>query len=339
MTASLMNRLPAVRGDYGEAVPMARHTWFGVGGPADVIFSPADATDLGAFLAACPADIPVLAVGAGSNLLVRDGGIAGVVIRLGEHMKTISHDGDIVTASAGATDADVARYAARNGLAGLEFLIGIPGTVGGGLRMNAGAYGGEFKDITIRAHGFDRSGTPVMATPAQMGMAYRHTDAPADWVFTHAEFRATAGDTDAIKSRMKDIVSSRGDAQPRGVRTGGSTFANPPGGKAWQEIDSAGCRGMVIGGAQVSEKHCNFLINTGGASAHDIEMLGETVRQLVSTGGGPRLRWEIRRVGQLADGQPDPQQPSQTTETRTATKRTGTNRTATKRTGGTSHDG
>ena len=154
-------------------------------------FSPADA-DLGAFLAACPADIPVLAVGAGSNLLVRDGGIAGVVIRLGEHMKTISHDGDIVTASAGATDADVARYAARNGLAGLEFLIGIPGTVGGGLRMNAGAYGGEFKDITIRAHGFDRSGTPVMATPAQMGMAYRHTDAPADWVFTHAEFRATA---------------------------------------------------------------------------------------------------------------------------------------------------
>ena len=308
MTASLLNRLPAVRGDYGEAVPMARHTWFGVGGPADVIFSPADMDDLGTFLAACPTDIPVLPVGAGSNLLVRDGGIAGVVIRLGEHMKTISHEGDIVTAGAGATDADVARYAARNGLAGLEFLIGIPGTVGGGLRMNAGAYGGEFKDITIRAHGFDRSGAQIAATPAEMGMAYRHTDAPADWIFTHAEFRAKAGATDAIKARMKEIVGSRGDAQPRGVRTGGSTFANPPGGKAWQEIDSAGCRGMMVGGAQVSEKHCNFLINTGAASAHDIEMLGETVRQRVSDGGGPRLRWEIRRVGHLADGQPDPQQ-------------------------------
>ena len=308
MTAPLLNRRPEVRGDYDEAVPMARHTWFGVGGPADVIFSPADAADLGAFLAACPADIPVLPVGAGSNLLVRDGGIAGVVIRLGEHMKTISHEGEIVTASAGATDADVARYAARNGLAGLEFLIGIPGTVGGGLRMNAGAYGGEFKDITIRAHGFDRNGRAVSATPVEMGMAYRHTDAPADWVFTHAQFRATTGETDAIKARMKEIVSSRGDAQPRGVRTGGSTFANPTGGKAWQEIDSAGCRGMMVGGAQVSEKHCNFLINTGDACAHDIEMLGETVRQRVADGGGPRLRWEIRRVGHLADGQADPRQ-------------------------------
>ena len=310
MTSALINRLPAVRGDYSPAVPMARHTWFGVGGPADVIFSPADAADLGTFLAACPADIPVLAVGAGSNLLVRDGGIAGVVIRPGAHMTGISHDGEIVIAGSGATDADVARYAARNGLAGLEFLIGIPGTVGGGLRMNAGAYGGEFKDITIRAHGFDRQGNPVSATPAGMGMAYRHTDTPSDWIFTHAEFRARAGDTTAVKARMKEIVSSRGDAQPRGVRTGGSTFANPPGGKAWQEIDAAGCRGMMIGGAQVSEKHCNFLINTGEASAHDIEMLGETVRRRVSARGGPALRWEIRRVGALAEGQPDPQQTS-----------------------------
>ena len=310
MTSALINRLPAVRGDYSPAVPMARHTWFGVGGPADVIFSPADAADLGAFLAACPADIPVLAVGAGSNLLVRDGGIAGVVIRLGAHMTEISHDGEIVIAGSGATDADVARYAARNGLAGLEFLIGIPGTVGGGLRMNAGAYGGEFKDITIRAHGFDRQGNPVSATPAGMGMVYRHTDTPSDWIFTHAEFRARAGDTAAVKARMKEIVSSRGDAQPRGVRTGGSTFANPLGGKAWQEIDAAGCRGMMIGGAQVSEKHCNFLINTGEASAHATEMLGETARRRVSARGGPALRWEIRRVGALADGQPDPQQTS-----------------------------
>ena len=312
MTGPLIKRLPPVRGDYGEAVPMARHTWFGVGGPADVIFSPADAADLGAFLAACPPDIPVLPVGAGSNLLVRDGGIAGVVVRLGAHMTKISHEGEIVTAGSGTTDADVARYAARNGLAGLEFLIGIPGTVGGGLRMNAGAYGGEFRDITIRAHGFDRQGRPVSATPGEMGMAYRHSDAPADWIFTHAELQARPGDTAAIKARMKEIVASRGDAQPRGVRTGGSTFANPPGGKAWQEIDAAGCRGLVIGGAQVSEKHCNFLINTGDASAHDIEMLGETVRQRVNARGGPALRWEIRRVGALADGQPDPQDQPET---------------------------
>ena len=303
MTGTLLDRLPQVRGDYAAAVPMAGHTWFGVGGPADIIFSPADAVDLGSFLAACPADIPLLAVGAGSNLLVRDGGIGGVVIRTPAHMNAVSHDGETVLAGAGALDAEVARHAAKAGLAGLEFLIGIPGTVGGGLRMNAGAYGGEFRDVVIRAHGFDRSGTPFSATPDDMGMAYRHSDAPDDWIFTHAEFRAGAGDAARIRARMKEIVASRGDAQPRGVRTGGSTFANPPGGKAWQEIDAAGCRGMEIGAAQVSEKHCNFLINRGGASAHDIESLGETVRNRVAARGGPALRWEIRRVGRLAEGQ------------------------------------
>ncbi|MEC8129388.1 MAG: UDP-N-acetylmuramate dehydrogenase [Pseudomonadota bacterium] len=303
MTGTLFDRLPLVRGDYAAAVPMAGHTWFGVGGPADIIFSPADAADLGSFLAACPADIPLLAVGAGSNLLVRDGGIGGVVIRTPAHMNAVSHDGETVLAGAGALDAEVARHAAKAGLAGLEFLIGIPGTVGGGLRMNAGAYGGEFRDVVIRAHGFDRSGTPFSATPDDMGMAYRHSDAPDDWIFTHAEFRAGAGDATRIRARMKEIVASRGDAQPRGVRTGGSTFANPPGGKAWQEIDAAGCRGMEIGAAQVSEKHCNFLINRGGASAHDIESLGETVRNRVAARGGPALRWEIRRVGRLAEGQ------------------------------------
>ena len=303
MTGTLLDRLPQVRGDYAAAVPMAGHTWFGVGGPADIIFSPADAADLGSFLAACPADIPLLAVGAGSNLLVRDGGIGGVVIRTPAHMNAVSHDGDTVLAGAGALDAEVARHAAKAGLAGLEFLIGIPGTVGGGLRMNAGAYGGEFRDVVIRAHGFDRSGTPFSATPDDMGMAYRHSDAPDDWIFTHAEFRASAGDAARIRARMKEIVASRGDAQPRGVRTGGSTFANPPGGKAWQEIDAAGCRGLEIGDAQVSEKHCNFLINRGGASAHDIESLGETVRNRVAARGGPALRWEIRRVGRLAEGQ------------------------------------
>ena len=300
---NLLDRLPDIRGTYADAVPMAHHTWFGVGGPADVIFCPRDADDLARFLADCPADIPLLPLGAGSNLLVRDGGVAGVVIRLNEFMTSVNHDGTEVTADAGATDADVARYAARAGLAGLEFLIGIPGTIGGGLRMNAGAYGGEFREITICAHGLDRQGNAVSATPDQMGMAYRHSDAPDDWIFTHATFRASPGDISTIKARMKEIVASRGDAQPRGVRTGGSTFANPPGGKAWQEIDAAGCRGMVIGGAQVSQKHCNFLINTGKASAHDIETLGETVRARVAAHGGPALRWEIRRVGQTADGQ------------------------------------
>ena len=303
MTCTLLDRLPRVRGDYAAAVPMAGHTWFGVGGPADIIFSPADAADLGSFLAACPADIPLLAVGAGSNLLVRDGGIGGVVIRTPAHMNAVSHDGETVLADAGALDAEVARHAAKAGLAGLEFLIGIPGTVGGGLRMNAGAYGGEFRDVVIRAHGFDRSGTPFNATPDDMGMAYRHSDAPDDWIFTHAEFRASTGDANQIRARMKEIVASRGDAQPRGVRTGGSTFTNPPSGKAWQEIDAAGCRGLEIGDAQVSEKHCNFLINRGGASAHDIESLGETVRNRVAARGGPALRWEIRRVGRLAEGQ------------------------------------
>jgi len=297
---SLRNRLPEIRGTYREGAAMAKHTWFGVGGPADVIFNPADKDDLGAFLAACPADIPVLAVGAGSNLLVRDGGIAGVVVKLTDNLKAIRHEGTIVTAETGALDAEVARYAAKAGLAGLEFLIGIPGSIGGGLRMNAGAYGGEFKDVLVTAEGFDRQGNPVVATAQEMGMAYRHSDAPADWIFTTAHLQARNGDSEAIKARMKEIVNSRGDAQPRGVRTGGSTFANPVGGKAWQEIDRAGCRGLRVGGAQVSEKHCNFLINTGSATADDIETLGETIRARVAAGGGPDLRWEIRRVGRPA---------------------------------------
>ncbi len=298
---SLLYRLPKVRGSYTERASMAQHTWFGVGGPADVIFCPADASDLGNFLVRCPADIPLLAIGAGSNLLVRDGGVAGVVIRLTEGLRAISHKGNTVMAQTGALDAEVARYAAKVGLAGLEFLIGIPGSIGGGLRMNAGAYGGEFKDIVINATGFDRQGNTIKATPADMGMAYRHTRAPADWIFTSATLLTTPGDTGKIKARMKEIIARRGDAQPRGVRTGGSTFTNPDGGKAWQEIDRAGCRGLSFGGAQVSEKHCNFLINTGDATATDIETLGECVRARVTASGGPDLRWEIRRVGRSDD--------------------------------------
>ena len=294
---SILNQLPDVRGSYTSNEPMAHHTWFGVGGPADIIFNPTDEDDLVHFLAGCPNEIPLFTVGAGSNLLVRDGGITGVVIKLTRHMKKITHDGICITAQTGATDADVARYAQKAGIGGLEFLIGIPGTIGGGLRMNAGAYGSEFQDITIRAHGFDRNGNRISATPAEMGLAYRHSDAPASWIFTSAELRGTKGESTAIRMQMKSIIGSRVDAQPRGVRTGGSTFANPKGGKAWQEIEKAGCRGLQIGGAQVSEKHCNFLINNGSATAEDIETLGETVRQRVLADGGPDLRWEIRRIG------------------------------------------
>ena len=293
----LLSRLPTVRGDYNSSAALAQHTWFGVGGPADILFCPCDTDDLAAFLEACPADIAVTVIGAGSNLLVRDGGVAGVVIKMTAHLTNIRHNGTQIIAQTGATDAEVARYAQKAGIGGLEFLIGIPGTIGGGLRMNAGAYGSEFKDITLTASGFDRQGRAVTATPAEMGMGYRHSDAPADWIFTSAILTGHADDPAAIKSRMKTIVSNRGDAQPRGVRTGGSTFANPDGGKAWQEIDKAGCRGLQICAARVSDKHCNFLINTGGATARDIETLGETVRRRVQENGGPELRWEIRRIG------------------------------------------
>ncbi len=297
---NLLSRLPQVRGTYQPSAKLAQHTWFGVGGPADILFCPLDENDLSTFLGGCPADIPVTVMGAGSNLLVRDGGVSGVVVKTNAHLTSIHHDGIQIIAETGATDADVARYAQKAGISGLEFLIGIPGTIGGGLRMNAGAYGSEFKDVTLHATGFDRQGNPVSATPAEMAMAYRHSEAPADWIFTTAVFKGQTDDPVAIKSRMRKIIANRGDAQPRGVRTGGSTFANPDSGKAWQEIDKAGCRGLQIGAARVSDKHCNFLINTGRASAFDIETLGETVRQRVQENGGPNLRWEIRRIGKHA---------------------------------------
>ena len=294
---SILKQLPDVRGSYIQNAPMSCHTWFGVGGPADILFNPKDEDDLANFLAGCPPDIPVVTVGAGSNLLVRDGGVAGVVIKVSTHLTKINHDDDRIIAQTGATDANVARYAKKVGISGLEFLIGIPGTIGGGLRMNAGAYGSEFKDITVCAHALDRQGNKFTATAADMGMAYRHSNAPANWIFTSTELQGVKGDIAAIRIRMKEIINSRGDAQPLGVRTGGSTFANPEGGKAWQEIDRAGCRGLRVGGAKVSEKHCNFLINTGDATAKDIETLGETVRKSVVAGGGPTLRWEIHRIG------------------------------------------
>ncbi|MGU9961738.1 MAG: UDP-N-acetylmuramate dehydrogenase [Candidatus Puniceispirillales bacterium WSBS_2018_MAG_OTU23] len=301
MMADLINRLPKTRGTLTANAPMKNHTWFGVGGTAEVMFSPKDTADLQDFLKATPKDIPVYPIGAGSNLLVRDGGMAGVVINTSTYMNSISASDTVITVGAGMRDMDVARNAATMSLAGLEFLIGIPGTIGGGLRMNAGAYGVEFKDITIITTAVDRDGNIHRKTPTELGMAYRHSDAPKDWIFTEAVLQAQNGNSDDIRKRMKEIAANRGDAQPKGVRTGGSSFANPLPQKAWELVDAAGCRGMTKGKAKVSTKHCNFLINTGGATAADIEALGEDVKARVKANSGVELRWEIRRVG-ITDG-------------------------------------
>lgn len=300
--AKLIDRLPSVRGSYRENVPMSEHTWFRVGGPCEVMFRPADEEDLMAFLAARPADVPVTMVGVGSNMLVRDGGLAGVVIRFGKTFASIEVVGDRVSAGAAALDVTVASVAQRAGLTGLEFLFGIPGSIGGALRMNAGAYGSETKDVLISARAIDPQGGVHSMTPAEMGLAYRHSDVPADWLFTRAEFQARPGDPEAIAKAMQAIRDAREETQPRRVRTGGSTFANPEGHKAWKLIDAAGCRGLRIGDAMVSELHCNFLLNIGEATAHDIERLGEEVRRRVFETSGVRLRWEIKKLGVFAEG-------------------------------------
>ncbi|MGC2411535.1 MAG: UDP-N-acetylmuramate dehydrogenase, partial [Stellaceae bacterium] len=271
-------RLPPVRGRLVADAAIGHLTWFRVGGPADVLFRPADEADLADFLAALPADIPVSVLGVGSNILVRDGGIAGVVIRLGRGFVNVETGVDEVTAGAGALDANVALGAAEAGIAGLEFLSGVPGTIGGGFPTNAGAYGSEFKDVLVSAEAVGRDGRIHRVKGAELGFSYRHCDAPRDWIFTSAVFRGKPGDRAAITQRMAEIHAAREAAQPIRARTGGSTFANPPGHQAWQLIDRAGCRGLVRGGAMVSEKHANFLINTGNASAADIEALGEEVR-------------------------------------------------------------
>ncbi|MCB9948929.1 MAG: UDP-N-acetylmuramate dehydrogenase [Rhodospirillaceae bacterium] len=299
MTAQshLVDRLPAVRGRLSADAPLAQITWFRVGGPAEAVFRPADRQDLCDFLAACPADVGVTVIGVASNLLVRDGGVRGVVVRLGRPFAEVRVDGDRVVAGAAALDTTVARTAAAAGLAGLEFLIGIPGTLGGGLRMNAGAYGSEIKDILIEAEAVDRTGRHHVLTPDDMGLSYRHCGVPEDWIFTGAVLQGRSGDRAAIEARMAEIAAARTGTQPVRSRTGGSTFANPPGAKAWQLIDQAGCRGLRRGGAQVSEMHTNFLINTGDATAEDLEGLGEEVRRRVRERFGVELRWEIRRIG------------------------------------------
>jgi UDP-N-acetylmuramate dehydrogenase len=300
----LIERLPQVRGRLSEKVPLAPVTWFRVGGAAEVMFRPADAEDLARFLAEKPADVPVTVIGVASNLLVRDGGVPGVVVRLGRGFVEIAVDGTQVVAGGGALDLNVALTCQQAGIAGLEFMSGIPGTVGGGLRMNAGAYGREFKDLLHEAVALDARGNRHRVPAARLGLSYRHADAPEDWIFVSATFVGDRGDPDAIGRRMIAIQSQREATQPIRARTGGSTFANPPGAKAWELIDAAGCRGLKRGGAMVSEKHANFLINTGNATAADLEDLGEEVRRRVRAHAGVMLEWEIRRIGVTGEAQP-----------------------------------
>ncbi len=298
----LIERLPRVRGRYTENASLAAITWFRVGGPAEVMFRPADADDLAVFLAARPGDVPVTVLGVGSNVLVRDGGIPGVVVRLGRAFAGIAFEDDEIEAGAAALDGTVARVACEAGIGGLEFLSGVPGTIGGALRMNAGAFGAEMKDVVVEAAALDGEGGRHVLSPGELGFAYRHSSVPDDWIFVGARLRGRPDAPEAILLRIDAIRASRDEAQPTRARTGGSTFTNPPGRRAWELIDAAGCRGLRLGGAEVSEKHCNFLINTGTASAADLEALGEEVRRRVLEKTGERLQWEIRRLGVAATG-------------------------------------
>jgi UDP-N-acetylmuramate dehydrogenase len=297
--ADLAALIPVFRGRLAFDSPLAPYTWFRAGGPADVLASPADEEDLAYLLSALPPDIPVTPIGVGSNLIVRDGGVRGVVIRLGGRVfgsvETISDYR--VIAGAAALDAAAARTAAEAGVDGLAFLRGVPGAIGGALRMNAGAHGGEIKDVLLEARGFDRSGRPRRFDNAAMGYSYRHSEAPEDVIFTRAVLQGRAGERAAIEAEMARITQAREASQPIREKTGGSTFKNPPGLKAWRLIDAAGCRGLVVGDAEVSTLHCNFLLNRGVAAAADIEALGEEVRRRVRETSGVELEWEIKRIG------------------------------------------
>lgn len=301
LVRELQSRLPSLRGRLLANQPLAEFTWFRVGGPADALFMPEDEADLAYFLANTPAEVPVTVVGLGSNLIVRDGGVGGVVIRLGRGFNAVTvEEGGRIRAGTAVPDVKVARAAQDAGLAGLAFLRGIPGAIGGALRMNGGAYGGETRDVLVEARGVDRKGNIRVYANADMGYTYRHCGVADDVIFTEALFQGRPGDRDAIAAEMDKITESREATQPIKSRTGGSTFKNPPGHKAWQLIDAAGCRGLAVGDAQVSELHCNFLINRGSATAADIETLGETVRRRVRENSGVTLEWEIRRIGRPA---------------------------------------
>ncbi len=294
------DRLPPVRGKLLRDEPLGPFTWLRVGGPADVLFLPADADDLAQLLRALPADIPVTALGVGSNLIVRDGGVEGVVIRLaGRGFAEVAADAETatVTAGAGALDAAVARAAAKAGIAGLEFYSGVPGTIGGALTMNAGCYDSETKDVLVRAEGITRGGEAVSLDLAGFGYTYRHSAAPEGILWTRAVFRGRPDAPEAIAARMGAISQRREAAQPIRERTGGSTFKNPPGDSAWRLVDAAGWRGKPFGGAMFSDLHANFLINGGEATAADLEGLGEAVRADVREKLAVELEWEIKRIG------------------------------------------
>ncbi len=299
LAIALASLLPDLRGRLTADAPLAPFTWFRVGGPAEVLFSPADEDDLAYFLKSLPREIAVTVIGLGSNLIIRDGGIRGVVIRLGgKAFGAIETTPDCrVIAGAAALDAHVARAAAEAGIDGLAFFRGVPGSIGGALRMNAGAHGGETRDCLIEARGVDRAGAVRVLTNEAMGFSYRHSEAPDDLIFTGATFQGRPGDRKAILAEIERISREREASQPIREKTGGSTFKNPPGKKAWQLIDAAGCRGLVVGDAEVSTLHCNFLINRGAASAAEIEALGEEVRRRVKVASGVELEWEIKRVG------------------------------------------
>jgi UDP-N-acetylmuramate dehydrogenase len=295
--------LPAVRGKLLRDAELGPFTWLRVGGPAEVMFLPADADDLAAFLAALPSEVPVTVLGVGSNTIVRDGGVEGVVIRLaGRAFGSVSVDAATarVTAGAAALDAAVARTAANAGVAGLEFYAGIPGTVGGALVMNAGCYGGETKDVLVSAWGVDRTGRRRELQVADFGYVYRHSHAPDDIIWVEATYQGRRDDPEAVKARIEEITTRREATQPIREKTGGSTFKNPSGDSSWRLVDAAGWRGKLVGGAKFSELHANFLINTGEATAADLESLGEAVRADVKARFGVNLDWEIKRIGRPA---------------------------------------
>jgi UDP-N-acetylmuramate dehydrogenase len=298
ITPDLKAAMPDLRGRLLANQSLAELTWFRVGGPAQVLFTPTDEEDLGYFLAHLPDRISVYVVGVGSNLIVRDGGMPGVVIRLSPRgFGETSADGDIVSAGTAALDKRVAETAAAANISRLEFFFGIPGTIGGALRMNAGANGAETKDVLVEATGIDRDGKKHQFDNAGMKFIYRNSGVDPSIIFTAARFRGSIAAPEAIRARMNEVQNHRETAQPIREKTGGSTFQNPPGHSAWKLIDTAGCRGLRVGGAQVSEMHCNFLINTGSATGHDIETLGETVRARVKEKSGIELHWEIKRIG------------------------------------------
>ncbi len=293
----LKMRLPNVRGRYLFNVPLAPITWFRVGGLAQLTFKPADIQDLCFFLQNRPGDLPFHVMGVGSNLLVRDGGIEGVVVRLGQGFTNMYVNETTIDVGAGVLDRNVSSLSCEAEISGFEFLCGIPGTIGGALRMNAGAYGSDISQILVYALVVDPKGNLHRLTPQDLGLSYRHCDLPKDWIFVGARLKGDVGRAQDIQDKISSFLAERERTQPIKLRTGGSTFANPEGTKAWELIEKAGCRGLKKGGAMMSELHCNFMINTGTATASDLEALGEEVRQRVLAATGIELKWEIERMG------------------------------------------